>query len=125
MRVVVPEPLHTSGRHALERFTVSRKRRSALTLCFYAIPDGKPITLFLELLLGERMFLDREQFKPAAEMRLSRDKSSIRVTVTDPKICELGEAVYAWIPPDGQPVRIGTCGASAGKRLLSYPGYIN
>ncbi|WP_187331587.1 hypothetical protein, partial [Mesorhizobium sp. M4B.F.Ca.ET.172.01.1.1] len=25
----------------------------------------------------------------------------------------------------GKPVRIGTCGASAGKRLLSYPGYIN
>ncbi|MGX8008569.1 hypothetical protein ACVDG8_005855 [Mesorhizobium sp. ORM8.1] len=71
------------------------------------------------------MFLDREQFKPAAEMRLSRDKSSIRVTITDQKICEFGEAVYAWITADGKPVRIGTCGASAGKRLLSYPGYIN
>ena len=71
------------------------------------------------------MFLDRDQFKPAAEMRLGRDKSSIRVTITDPRVCELGEAVYAWITADGQPVRIGTCGSSAGKRLLSYPGYIN
>ena len=43
------------------------------------------------------MFLDRERFMPAAEMRLSRDKSSIRVTITDPKVCELGEAVYVWI----------------------------
>ena len=59
------------------------------------------------------MFLDREQFKPAAQMRLSRDKSSIRVTITDPKICELGEAVYAWITADAKPVRIGTCGAAA------------
>jgi hypothetical protein len=33
-----------------ERFTVSRKRRTALSLCFDAIPDGKPLTLFLELL---------------------------------------------------------------------------
>ncbi|TGP21743.1 MULTISPECIES: hypothetical protein [unclassified Mesorhizobium] len=71
------------------------------------------------------MFLDHDQFKPAAEMRLGRDKSSIRVTVTDPKVCELCEAVYVWITADGKPVRIGTCGASAGKRLLSYPGYIN
>ncbi|TPI44139.1 hypothetical protein FJW05_22560 [Mesorhizobium sp. B2-9-1] len=71
------------------------------------------------------MFLDRERFKPAAEMRLGRDKSSIRVTITDPKACELGEAVYAWVTADGKAVRIGTCGASAGKRLLSYPGYIN
>jgi hypothetical protein len=71
------------------------------------------------------MFLDRERFKPAAEMRLSRDRSSIRVTITDPKVCELSEAVYAWITTGGKPVRIGTCGASAGKRLLSYPGYIN
>jgi hypothetical protein len=74
---------------------------------------------------GGRMFLDREQFKPAAEMRLSRDMSSIRVTVTDPKVCELGEAVYAWITAEGRPVRIGTCGSSASKRLLSFPGYIN
>ena len=71
------------------------------------------------------MFLDRDRFKPAAEMRLGRDKSSIRVTIIDPKACELGEAVYAWITADGQPVRIGTCGVSAGKRLLSYPSYIN
>ncbi|MGT2464550.1 hypothetical protein ACVOMV_01875 [Mesorhizobium atlanticum] len=34
----------------LERFTVSWKRRTALTLCFYEILDGKPLTLFLELL---------------------------------------------------------------------------
>ncbi|CDX13012.1 hypothetical protein MPLB_1270084 [Mesorhizobium sp. ORS 3324] len=34
----------------LERFTVSRKRRTALSPCFDAIPDGKPLTLFLELL---------------------------------------------------------------------------
>ncbi len=65
------------------------------------------------------MFLDRERFKPAAEMRLSRDRSSIRVTITDPKACELGEAVYAWITAHGKAVKIGTCGASAGKRLLS------
>ncbi|OHV86827.1 hypothetical protein [Mesorhizobium sp. ORS 3428] len=71
------------------------------------------------------MFLDRDQFKPAAEMRLGRDKSSILVTVTDQTACELGEAVYAWITADGKPVRIGACGASAGKRLLSYPAYIN
>jgi hypothetical protein len=71
------------------------------------------------------MFLDRERFKPAAEMRLSRDKSSIQVTITDPKACELAEAVYAWITAGGKPVRIGTCGGQAGKRLLSYPGYIN
>lgn len=71
------------------------------------------------------MFLDRDQFKPAAEMRLGRDGSSIQVTVTDPAACELGEAVYAWITADGKPVRIGACGSSAGKRLLSYPGYIN
>ena len=71
------------------------------------------------------MILDRERFKPAAEMRLSRDRSSIRVTITDPEVCEFGEAVYVWITADGKAVRIGTCGASAGKRLLSYPGYIN
>ncbi|RWG84169.1 hypothetical protein [Mesorhizobium sp.] len=71
------------------------------------------------------MFLNRNQFKPAAEMRLGRDKSSIRVTITDQKVCELAEAVYGWITADGKPVRIGTCGSSAGKRLLSYPGYIN
>jgi hypothetical protein len=80
---------------------------------------------FADARQGGRMFLDRERFKPAAEMRLSRDKSSIRVTIIDPKACELGEAVYAWITAEGKPVRIGTCGASAGKRLLSYPGYIN
>ena len=50
------------------------------------------------------MFLDRDQFKPAAEMRLGRDKTSIRVTVTDQAACELGEAVYAWITADGKPV---------------------
>ncbi|RWA68471.1 hypothetical protein [Mesorhizobium sp.] len=71
------------------------------------------------------MFLDRDQFKPAAEMRLARDKTSIRVTITDQKAREFSEAVYAWITADGKPVRIGTCGSSAGKRLLSYPGYIN
>ncbi|TPL00598.1 hypothetical protein FJ567_13655 [Mesorhizobium sp. B2-4-16] len=31
---------------ALERFIVSRKRRSALSLCFYAIPGGKPLHTF-------------------------------------------------------------------------------
>ncbi|WP_292279512.1 hypothetical protein, partial [Mesorhizobium sp.] len=31
----------------LERFTVSAKWRTALSLCFYAIPGGKPLTLFL------------------------------------------------------------------------------
>ncbi|RRI06005.1 hypothetical protein EH240_05610 [Mesorhizobium tamadayense] len=71
------------------------------------------------------MFLDRDKFKPAAEMRLARDKSSIRVMITDQKVCELGDAVYAWITANGKPVRIGTCGSSAGKHLLSYPGYIN
>ncbi|AZO28978.1 MAG: hypothetical protein EOQ30_00850 [Mesorhizobium sp.] len=35
---------------SLERFSVSRKRRTALSLCFYAIPDGKPLRTFLELL---------------------------------------------------------------------------
>ena len=34
----------------LERFTVSRKRRTALSPCFDAISDGKPLTLFLKLL---------------------------------------------------------------------------
>ena len=34
----------------LERLTVSQKRRTALSYCFNAIPDGKPLTLFLELL---------------------------------------------------------------------------
>ncbi|MBZ9884281.1 hypothetical protein LB535_18175 [Mesorhizobium sp. CA10] len=71
------------------------------------------------------MFLDRERFKPAAEMRLGRDKSSIRVTITDPKACELGEAVLCLGHRRRKAVRIGTCSASAGKRLLSYPGYIN
>jgi len=33
-----------------ERFTVSGKRRTTLSLCFDAIPDGKPLSLFLELL---------------------------------------------------------------------------
>jgi hypothetical protein len=32
-----------------------------------------------------------------------------------------GEAVYAWITAGGKPVRISTCGASAGKRLLFDP----
>ncbi|MDX8495064.1 hypothetical protein RFN29_26245 [Mesorhizobium sp. VK22B] len=58
------------------------------------------------------MFLDRDQFKPAAEMRLARDKTSIRVAITDQKACEFSEAVYAWITADGKPVRIGTCGSS-------------
>ncbi|MDG4883880.1 hypothetical protein [Mesorhizobium sp. WSM4884] len=71
------------------------------------------------------MLLDRDQFKPAAEMRLGRDKSSIRVAITDPAACELGEAVYAWITADGKPVTIGASRAPVGKRLLSYPGYIN
>ncbi|TBY73330.1 hypothetical protein E0H38_15445 [Rhizobium leguminosarum bv. viciae] len=31
---------------ALERFSFSRKRRIALTFCFYAIPDGKPLRTF-------------------------------------------------------------------------------
>jgi hypothetical protein len=34
----------------LKRFTVSWKRQTVLSLCFYAIADGKPLTLFLELL---------------------------------------------------------------------------
>ena len=33
-------------RYVLERFTVSRKRRIALTLCFDAIPKGKRYALF-------------------------------------------------------------------------------
>ncbi|WFP61870.1 hypothetical protein [Mesorhizobium sp. WSM4904] len=69
------------------------------------------------------MLLDRDQFKPAAEMRLGRDKPSIRVAITDPAACELGEAVYAWITADGKPVRIGASRAPVGKQLLSYPGY--
>src|ERR1700745_1259503 len=31
---------------APERFTVSRKRRTALSPCFHAIPDGKPLHTF-------------------------------------------------------------------------------
>ncbi|TIU01729.1 MAG: hypothetical protein E5W40_26140, partial [Mesorhizobium sp.] len=30
----------------LEHFIVSRKRRTALNICFYAIPDGKPLRTF-------------------------------------------------------------------------------
>ncbi|RUW64262.1 hypothetical protein EOA28_35520 [Mesorhizobium sp. M2A.F.Ca.ET.067.02.1.1] len=30
----------------LERFSVSRNRRTALSLCIYAIPDGKPLRTF-------------------------------------------------------------------------------
>ncbi|PDS38576.1 hypothetical protein CO665_08745 [Rhizobium anhuiense] len=33
-------------RRALERFSFSRKRRTALTFCFYTIPDGKPLRTF-------------------------------------------------------------------------------
>ncbi|WP_292318833.1 MFS transporter [Mesorhizobium sp.] len=34
------------ARRGLERFSVSRKRRTALSLCFYAIPDGKLFVTF-------------------------------------------------------------------------------
>ncbi|CDX16202.1 hypothetical protein MPL3356_210012 [Mesorhizobium plurifarium] len=40
------------------RFAVSRKRRNALSLSFYAIPDGKPLTPFLELLLAGMAVVD-------------------------------------------------------------------
>jgi hypothetical protein len=46
-------PAGRSARHlprGLERFTVSWKRRTTLSLCSNAIPVGKPLTLFLELL---------------------------------------------------------------------------
>ncbi|TRC99966.1 hypothetical protein FJV76_24110 [Mesorhizobium sp. WSM4303] len=46
MHVVVPEPQYTSGRHALEQFTVSQKRRPALSLWLFAIPKGKRCALF-------------------------------------------------------------------------------
>ncbi|TAV12874.1 hypothetical protein ELI37_21350 [Rhizobium leguminosarum] len=43
-------------RHHLERFSFSWKRRTALTFCFYAIPDGKPLRTFPELALGPGIY---------------------------------------------------------------------
>ncbi|TPN44786.1 hypothetical protein FJ976_25380 [Mesorhizobium sp. B1-1-9] len=40
------KPDRIAARRALEHFTVSRKRRTALSLCFYAIPKGKRYALF-------------------------------------------------------------------------------
>ncbi|RWQ34545.1 MAG: D-alanyl-D-alanine carboxypeptidase, partial [Mesorhizobium sp.] len=35
----------------LEHFIVSRKRRTALSICFYEIPDGKPLRTFPRIAL--------------------------------------------------------------------------
>ncbi|WP_256754119.1 hypothetical protein [Mesorhizobium sp. Mes31] len=37
----------------LEQFTVSQKRRTALTLCFDAIPNGKPLHTFPGIALSD------------------------------------------------------------------------
>ncbi|RWX13505.1 hypothetical protein EHI45_14640 [Rhizobium leguminosarum] len=36
---------------SLERFNVSRKRRTALIFCFYAIPNAKPLSTFAGIAL--------------------------------------------------------------------------
>ncbi|TBZ13033.1 hypothetical protein E0H38_18160 [Rhizobium leguminosarum bv. viciae] len=36
----------SSSASELERFSFSRKRRTALSFCFYAIPNGKPLRTF-------------------------------------------------------------------------------
>ena len=41
------------GRAGLKRFSVSRNRRTALSICFYAIPDGKPLHTFPGIALAE------------------------------------------------------------------------
>ncbi|CDX25462.1 hypothetical protein MPLB_660052 [Mesorhizobium sp. ORS 3324] len=49
-------PVHGEGPRdgagGLERLTDSRKRRTALSLCFHAIPDGKPLHTFPGIALG-------------------------------------------------------------------------
>ncbi|TPI75836.1 hypothetical protein FJ423_22250 [Mesorhizobium sp. B2-8-9] len=37
----------------LEQFSVSRSRRTALNLCFCAIPDGKPLRTFPGIALAQ------------------------------------------------------------------------
>ncbi|PWE53064.1 hypothetical protein DEM27_27195 [Metarhizobium album] len=39
---------------SLEHFRLSPNRESALTFCFYAIPDAKPLSTFAGIALAER-----------------------------------------------------------------------
>ncbi|CDX15324.1 hypothetical protein MPLB_1510119 [Mesorhizobium sp. ORS 3324] len=56
-------------RARLERFTVSRKRRTALSFCFDAFPDGKPSHTFPGIALSEPISIHGEGPKAGAAHR--------------------------------------------------------
>lgn len=69
------------------------------------------------------LFLDKQRFIPTARMLSA--PAGISVQITDLRAQNLEEAVYAWITPYGEALRIGTSKKPVGLRLLSYPAYIN
>ncbi|RWD43823.1 MAG: hypothetical protein EOS35_19475 [Mesorhizobium sp.] len=48
------EPVRLEKTEIPEAGQITDMRRTALSLCFCAIPDGKPFTLFLELLYANK-----------------------------------------------------------------------
>ena len=62
---------------ALDRFTVSQKRRTAPCLCFYAIPDRKPLHTFPGIALPRpygqacRFDSNTQRFEPIARLRVT------------------------------------------------------
>src|SRR5206468_8276746 len=62
-------------RSPLERFTVSRKRRTALSLCFDAIPDGKPLHTFPGIALEKSR---APEGHAALETSARRERSRLR-----------------------------------------------
>ncbi|RUT86510.1 MULTISPECIES: CGNR zinc finger domain-containing protein [unclassified Mesorhizobium] len=74
-----------SAEEPLDHVTVSRERRAALTLCFDAIPDGKPLHTFPGIALG--VLFSRTASSLAA--------GSIELDGTRPKL-----ALARWRDPD-------------------------